>query len=134
MKYKYCKDDYGGAITQHRYNWIKQNGAIPKGYQIHHRNWDRYDNRIENLALMSNLRHKRFHRSFFPTLNPNSNHIFKIGLTSKEYNNFLMGLPSKLRGLLKNQSRVIDIISEWDKLWKTQSAKAENVIIPERPH
>jgi len=116
MRYKYCKDGYGGAITQHRYNWIKHNGVIPKGYEIHHKNWNRYDNRIENLSLMSTNKHGRLH-SFFRTLNPNSNHIFKLGFTPKGYDNFLEGLPSKLRRLLSNKNRICDIVNEWDKLW-----------------
>ena len=120
MRYKYCKDGDGGAITQHRYNWIKRNGVIPEGCEIHHKNWDKYDNRMENLSLMPVNRQRRLHH-FFPTLNPNSEHIFKLGFTPEGYNNFLAGLPSKLSELLKCKSRICDIVNEWDKLWSQQT-------------
>ena len=43
-----------GHKLEHRYVWEKHNGKIPKGMQIHHINNIKTDNRIENLALVSN--------------------------------------------------------------------------------
>ena len=49
-------------ILQHRRLWEEKCGKIPKGYTIHHKNYKRSDNRVENLMCLSNKEHtKRFH-------------------------------------------------------------------------
>jgi hypothetical protein len=45
----------------HNILWEKHNGSIPEGYQVHHKNGIKSDNRIENLELLSALEHKRLH-------------------------------------------------------------------------
>jgi hypothetical protein len=44
-------------ISLHRYVWEKHNGEIPKGYDIHHIDWDKTNNRIENLELICHKEH-----------------------------------------------------------------------------
>jgi uncharacterized protein YbdZ (MbtH family) len=44
---------------EHRAVWKQHKGKIPKGYEIHHINHNRQDNRIENLALLPRLVHRR---------------------------------------------------------------------------
>ncbi len=51
----------GRLVMAHRWDWEQQNGAIPAGYDIHHINGNRLDNRLENLQLVSKLEHKRIH-------------------------------------------------------------------------
>lgn len=46
---------------QHRVVWEQAHGPIPKGCQIHHKNEDRSDNRLENLECLTVLQHKRLH-------------------------------------------------------------------------
>lgn len=56
---------YIPAIKKRKYAhilvWEKHNGPIPKGYEIHHINYDRLDNRIKNLSCMPQIEHSRLH-------------------------------------------------------------------------
>jgi hypothetical protein len=51
----------GRMVYQHRIVWASINGPIPYGWQVHHKNKDRADNRIENLECMSQREHLRIH-------------------------------------------------------------------------
>ena len=43
----------------HRYVWEKEKGKIPKGWDIHHLNEKKGDNRIENLECLPKAEHTR---------------------------------------------------------------------------
>lgn len=51
----------GRAVLAHVVEWERHNGPIPDGYQVHHVNGDKQDNRIENLQLLDATTHKRIH-------------------------------------------------------------------------
>ena len=51
----------GKPILSHRKVWILNYGPIPKGHHIHHKNGDRFNNRIENLGIMSAAEHCAHH-------------------------------------------------------------------------
>jgi hypothetical protein len=46
---------------QHNWIWEQAYGPIPSGWQVHHVNEDKQDNRLENLRLVSPTEHKRLH-------------------------------------------------------------------------
>lgn len=43
----------------HRSLWAKANGPVPDGYEVHHVNRKRWDNRLANLALLERGLHRR---------------------------------------------------------------------------
>ena len=45
----------------HRYVWEKEKGKIPNGYDIHHINGIKTDNRIENLECLSKSDHTKMY-------------------------------------------------------------------------
>lgn len=59
----YYARTYGDRISAHRYVWEKHNGKIPNGYDIHHKNHDKSDNRINNLELLKKDEHARKYSS-----------------------------------------------------------------------
>ncbi len=59
--YTQVKLDDGSIVAEHRLVWEAAHGPIPDGHQIHHRNHDRTDNRLENLECVDPQTHKRLH-------------------------------------------------------------------------
>ena len=51
--YELLSKTTNGERWEHRVVWTQHHGAIPKGMQIHHRNSNKLDNRIENLELVT---------------------------------------------------------------------------------
>lgn len=47
--------------TVHRWVWEQNYGPIPEGHDIHHKNEDRTDYRIENLELVTHGDHRKVH-------------------------------------------------------------------------
>lgn len=45
----------------HVYVWELNNGQVPKGYQVHHIDENKYNNEIENLILLSRNKHLSLH-------------------------------------------------------------------------
>ncbi|WP_366129747.1 HNH endonuclease signature motif containing protein [uncultured Roseovarius sp.] len=51
----------GRIVAEHRHVWECAHGPIPGGYQIHHRDGDRTNNKIRNLEALLPQDHKREH-------------------------------------------------------------------------
>lgn len=49
------------GVYEHRHVWESVHGPIPNGWSVHHRNHQRADNRLENLALVEKRVHDRHH-------------------------------------------------------------------------
>jgi hypothetical protein len=62
--YYLCSHRINGKRARlHRYLWEQTNGAIPQGMHIHHIDKDKYNNSIENLALLPGHEHLSIHGS-----------------------------------------------------------------------
>lgn len=48
-------------ITLHRYKWQKEIGEIPAGYDIHHKDEDKFNNEISNYECLKKSDHTRKH-------------------------------------------------------------------------
>lgn len=49
-------------VKLHHYLWEQHHGKpIPKGYHLHHKNFNKLDNRIENLQLLTESDHMKLH-------------------------------------------------------------------------
>lgn len=58
---RYARDEDGRQRFEHSLIWEKHHGKIPLGMQIHHKDFNKLNNDIENLQLVTPLEHKRFH-------------------------------------------------------------------------
>lgn len=53
----------GNRSLMHRDVWENNNGKIPNGYDIHHKNGDKHDNRLENLECLKKDIHTKLHQN-----------------------------------------------------------------------
>ena len=60
--YKYVTKS-GKLILVHRLIWEEQFGTIPEGIDIHHKDGNKQNNKIENLELLTRKEHKNKHKN-----------------------------------------------------------------------
>lgn len=60
----YVYSDKKGCILEHKKVWIDSNGEIPKGYDIHHKDEDKLNNKLSNLKMLTRSEHMKIHCSF----------------------------------------------------------------------
>lgn len=58
---KYFSNSNVSPRSMHRYVWQFYNGDIPQGFDIHHKDGNRYNNDISNLECVDSREHKRLH-------------------------------------------------------------------------
>src|SRR3990167_7896753 len=46
-------------MLMHRYVWEYYNGPIPESYEIHHKDFNKWNNEIENLELITKSEHTK---------------------------------------------------------------------------
>lgn len=67
IKFSISKRGYyvatNGRLFLHRHIWQKQNGPIPKGYDIHHIDKNPLNNSLDNLVLLSHGDHRSLHQT-----------------------------------------------------------------------
>lgn len=51
----------GACVYLHRAVWEAANGAIPEGYDVHHKDHNIYNNELSNLELMPKEEHHKMH-------------------------------------------------------------------------
>ena len=61
LKFSLYKNKKGTSKGAHQWVWITFVGQIPKGYDVHHKNGIKTDNRIENLELIESSLHRKKH-------------------------------------------------------------------------
>lgn len=47
--------------TLHQYLWESENGKLPKGHEIHHKDFNTLNNSLDNLQLVTIKEHKKIH-------------------------------------------------------------------------
>ena len=76
--YKQCRMN-GKKTYLHRKVWIEANGPIPNGYEIHHINNNKHDNRLENLAMVTHKENNQRQDSKGYTYESKSKHRPYVG-------------------------------------------------------
>lgn len=59
-KYKQCRYN-GKRMRLHIAVWTSENGSVPKGFCIHHIDFNRENNSITNLTCISIAEHNKLH-------------------------------------------------------------------------
>lgn len=102
----------GVRIPVHRLVWELEKGPIPAGYIIHHINGNRLDNRIENLACITQKEHNKIHAK--------NRRIWNKGLTTESSEKWADTMKKALKVRHSNIYEKCKLIK---KMRETMSAK-----------
>lgn len=61
--YYFCTTE--DLLSLHKYVWEKQNGPIPNGSEIHHVDFNKLNNDISNLRMLTTADHSKLHSKIF---------------------------------------------------------------------
>lgn len=94
-----------GSDRMHRDVWEFYNGKIPKGFEIHHKDENTYNNKIENLELLSQEEHYEKHKDDFikkVTSEEHKKHLEEIRELTKEWHASEDGIKWHREHAIKN--------------------------------
>lgn len=60
-RYKIAWNRQQRSILRAKLVWIGINGLIPEGFELHHKDEDRFNDSIDNLELLTDESHSDFH-------------------------------------------------------------------------
>lgn len=107
----------GKNVLLHRYVWMKHNGEIPEGYQVHHKDQNRLNYDITNLELIKTGEHQRIH-------------ALKNGLGKsnkgkpKHYQSGCVPRSRKVKLIKGDQTLIFESMSDAAKFLKLKSASS----------
>jgi len=86
--FTFYKNNHGrwvGSISLHRFIWTYFNGEIPDGYEIHHCDFDKENNDISNLILLTEVEHRKIHANIKRNRTLPKNAAFVCATCGKEF-------------------------------------------------
>ena len=111
----------GKREYEHRLVWASHFGEIPKGYQVHHINKNKLDNRIENLKLISNSEHQKEHSKL--------NNLGQDRIGIEPINKVSIEIRKQIVELRKSGMFLKDICEELNLSYPTVSKYAKGVLL-----
>ena len=111
---------HGKCLYMHRHVWEFYNGNIPNGYNIHHLDEDKRNNRINNLKLIEHSEHVGLHSREWHANNPEKSKEMMNSLRAKarEWSKTDEGISAQKQSGIdswKNQHKTILICTWCDK-------------------
>ena len=104
----------GGSKELYRIIWELFKGSIPKGYQIHHLDYNHCNNRLDNLICCSPKEHGKYHGFLFKYQNvlkyDNANPLTDIEKEQLEQYNKSLDIYEQYKDISNNKD---NIIKEW---------------------
>lgn len=88
-------ENYKGSQSEHHMIWKYHNGSVPKGYVIHHVNFNSKDNRLENLQCLDYFEHRELHAA---PMRGKGNPIFKIKADPKRFAEYSAKMSESVGG------------------------------------
>lgn len=83
--YKNKKGRFICTISLHRFLWMYLNGEISEGYDIHHKDFDKDNNSIDNLQILTKDEHNKIHLSHKLKKAPEKKTKFICKICGNEY-------------------------------------------------
>jgi ribonucleotide reductase alpha subunit len=100
-------ENHQSSRSEHRMIWEFHNGQVPKGYVIHHRDFNSKNNSLENLECMDFFAHRELHAAF---MRGENNPIFKIKADPVRFAAYSAKMSKSVGG--ENNPRAYDVTQD----------------------